>query len=153
MMKPKKMKLLTLTLFLLPLCVIWLGTGCEKDEDEYSGYVEGYIVGSFQCNNNAKERGFCIILENNADSIFTFSVAEKDFDFPQGIIKPGHDAFSGGPYFFPDSLRYKFKLRFKFREPDESEVVDCPLAFYTVGTPFPWEEWNDVIIKDVSKLF
>jgi hypothetical protein len=31
-MKPKKLKLLTLFLLILPLCVVLLGAGCEKDD-------------------------------------------------------------------------------------------------------------------------
>jgi hypothetical protein len=31
-MKTKKLKLLTIFLFLLPLCVVLLGAGCEKDD-------------------------------------------------------------------------------------------------------------------------
>jgi len=150
-MKTKILRLITILLLLLPVCMVLLGAGCEKDQEEYSDYVEGYIVGSFQCNNDSKERGFCIILENNADSVFTFSLPEDIFDFPQGIIKPGHDAFSGGPYFFPDSLRYEFKLKFKSKKPDKSEVIDCPLAFNTMGIPFSWEKWNYVILENVSK--
>ena len=148
-MKNIKPKLLILILLLLPLCMVMLVTGCEEKEN--TGYVEGYIVGSFQSNSDPKEKGFCIILEDNADSVFTFSLPEDIFDFPQGLIKPGHDSFTGGPYFFPDSLRYKFKLNLKFREPDKSEVVDCHLAFNTMGIPFPWEKWNYVIVKDFSK--
>ncbi len=96
---------------LLPFLFILIGAGgCEEENEEPSGFVEGYIVASFQCNNDSKERGFCIILENNADSISTFSLPSNIFDFPPGVIKPGHDTFSGGPYFFPDSLRYKFNI-------------------------------------------
>ncbi len=32
-MKPKKLKLLTTFLLLLPLCMVLLGAGCEKDEE------------------------------------------------------------------------------------------------------------------------
>ncbi|MCF6332545.1 MAG: hypothetical protein L3J11_04595 [Draconibacterium sp.] len=32
-MKPKKLKLLTLLLLLLPLCLVVLGTGCERDHE------------------------------------------------------------------------------------------------------------------------
>ena len=32
-MRPKKLKLLTIFLFLLPLCVVLLGAGCEKEDE------------------------------------------------------------------------------------------------------------------------
>ena len=146
-MKTKILKLPRTFLLLLPLCVILLGAGCEKEK--YSDYVEGYIIGSFQCN-NSDERGFCIILANNADSIWTFSLPENIFDFPPDVIKPGHDTYTGGPFFFSDTLRYKYDIRFRYRQPDESEVIDCPLAFNTMGLSFPWENWNYVIIEDIS---
>lgn len=150
-MKSKKLKLLTTLLLLLPLCVVLLGAGCDDDvENEYSDFVEGYIVGSFQCN-NSDERGFCIILTNNADSIWTFSLPENIFDFPPGVITAGHNAYTGGPFFFPDSLRYKYDIRFRYRQPDESDVIDCPLAFNTMGLSFPWENWNYVIVEDIYK--
>ena len=143
------MKITILKISAFVLLFALMGAGCEKEE--YSDYVEGYIVGSFQCN-DYDGRGFCIILANNADSLWTFSLPENIFDFPPGVIKSGHDAFSGGPYFFPDTLRYKFNIRFRYRQPDKSEVIDCPLAFNTMGVSFPWKDWNGVIVEDVSKL-
>ena len=143
------MKTTILKISFIFLFLSLIGTGCEKEED--LDYVEGYIVGSFQCN-DYEGRGFCIILENNADSLWTFSLPENVFDFPPGLIKSGHDVFSGGPYFFSDSLRYKFNIRFRYRQPEKSEVIDCPLAFNTIGVPFPWKDWNGVIVEDVSQL-
>ncbi|MDP3641754.1 MAG: hypothetical protein Q8S54_01045 [Bacteroidota bacterium] len=143
------MKTMLLKISFIFLFLSLMGAGCEKDED--SDYVEGYIVGSFQCN-DYDGRGFCIILANNADSLWTISLPENIFDFPAGVIKSGHDAFSGGPYFFPDSLRYEFNIGFRYRQPDKSKVIDCPLAFNTMGVSFPWENWNCVIVEDVSKL-
>ncbi len=148
-MKIKKFKQHASFLLLLPLCVVLLGAGCEKDE-EYSEFVDGYIVGSFQCN-GIETRNFCIILENNRDSLVTFSLSEDIFNFPPGVIKLGHDSFTGGPFFFPDSLRYKYKIRFKFRQLREVELVDCPLAHNAMGIPFPWEDWNQVFLTDVNK--
>jgi hypothetical protein len=42
-MKSKKIKLLSLALFLLPLCVVLLGTGCEKDKRDSFCY-QGKVV-------------------------------------------------------------------------------------------------------------
>jgi len=150
-MKTKILKLLARFLLLLPLCAALLGAGCEKDEDdELYETAEGYIVGSFQCN-SSEIRNFCIILENNRDSLITSSLSEDIFNFPAGIIKSGHNSFTGGPFFFPDSFRYEYKIRFKFRVQNEDELVDCPLAFNTMGIPFSWENWNQAILTDVRK--
>ena len=145
----KKLKLLSIFLFAL-FYISLLGAGCEK-EDEYSDFVEGCIVGSFECN-NYDNRGFCIILENNTDSIFTFSLSDSIFDFPPTIIKPGYDVYTGGPYFFPDSLRNSFKLKFKFRQPYKTEINDCTLLQLMLGPSFQWEKWNYVIIEDFDTI-
>jgi len=150
-MKTKKIKQLTIFLLLLPLCVALLGAGCNEDKDEYSAYVEGYVVGSFQCN-DYNERGFCIILENETDSIYTFTLSENIFDFPEEIIKSGHDANTGGPFFFPDSLMHEFKIKFKYREPNDSEIINCLIASNALGISFSWEEWCQVIVTDVTKF-
>ena len=43
-MQTKKLKLLTILLFLLPLCVVLLGAGCEKDEDLSPNHAKGKII-------------------------------------------------------------------------------------------------------------
>ncbi len=149
-MKIKFLSLVNILLVLLSLCAALLGAGCEDEEDERYEAAEGYIVGSFQCNGSGI-RNFCIILENARDSLITSSLSENIFNFPSGIIKPGHNSFTGGPFFFPDSLRYEYLIRFKFRLPNEDELVDCPLVYNTMGIPFSWENWNRVILTDVSK--
>lgn len=113
------------------------------------GVTDEFLV-RFNENVAQTSRDFCIILKNNADSLWTFSLPENICDFPPGVIKSGHDAFSGGPYFPPDSLRYKFNIRFRYRQPEKSEVLDCPLAFNTMGVSFSWKDWNGVIVEDVS---
>jgi len=81
---------------------------CEKEKtSEWSDFVEGYIVGSFQCQDTlgTRHRGFCIItLGNDANQFYTFSIPNDLIPFPSGLIKPGYDENTGGPYFFPDSL-------------------------------------------------
>ena len=145
----KKISLLSIFLLLL-LCIGLFMEGC-KNEDEYSGFVEGFIVGSFECN-NSDNRGFCIILENNTDSLYTFSLSDNIFDFPPAIIKPGYDVYTGGPYFFPDSFRNSFKLKFKFRQPVKSEISNCTLLQLMLGPSFLWEKWNYVIIEDFDTI-
>lgn len=124
--------------------------GCDK-ESEYSDFVEGNIVGSFQCPDNG-EYSYFIMLENGEDGIYTYTLPENTIDFPEGLIKTGYNAYTGGPNLFPDSLRQDYKIRFKYRLAEETEVVDCPVFYFTLLAAFPWEEWDCVIISDVTQI-
>ena len=124
--------------------------GCNKAKpDAFSDFVEGYIVGSFQCPNQAN-RGYCIILKNNTDSVYSFSLPDNKFEFPVEILKPGFDSNTGGPFFLPDSLRRKFEIKFKFRKPVDIETIGCPMAFNTFGPTFSWKNWRQVIIDSIN---
>jgi hypothetical protein len=87
----KKIPTLLTILFLIVLSFI-----CCEDEDESFKSAEGYIVGTVRCGETdgengqytgeATKRGFVIILENEIDSMYTFSLNEELFDFPSEII-------------------------------------------------------------------
>ena len=74
-MKPKKLKLLTTFLLLLPLCVVLLGAGCEKDENDYaSDSIIGkwewiYSTGGLAGNTIYPDDGQSVTLEFTEDSI------------------------------------------------------------------------------------
>jgi len=158
---------------ILKMCFIFLflvltGTGCEK-EDEYSDLVEGYIVGSFICyeigsdgqaTGNQTDRGYCILLEDseNAEShwpmdFYTFDLPAELFDFPEEILFPTHNPNDGGPAFFPESFRNEFKIKFEYRNTSESKRIRFDCGFYTMmGIPFPWEDYNQVTLRNVSKI-
>ncbi|RIJ45549.1 hypothetical protein D1614_22485 [Maribellus luteus] len=67
-MKSKKIKILTTFLFLLPLCVVILGTGCDEEETQQNDYitlknVKGKIfktVKSIDNNNQVKDYNWAI---------------------------------------------------------------------------------------------
>jgi len=90
---------------LLFLCgiIVLAAFSCKKENTpEWSDFVEGYIVGSFQCHDslNLQYRGYCIIpVENNEEYMYTFSIQGDLIEFPPGIIKSGYDASTGGPFF------------------------------------------------------
>jgi len=144
---------------------------CEKEDiTELSDFVEGYIVGTFICDEDLSEngqgtgsktdRGYCILLEGseNTDShwpmdYYTFNLLSEYFDFPAGILSVPFDGSNCGPVFFPDSLRNAYKLSFKYREPKESERI-----YFTCGPctmmdlTFRWKDYNQVILKDINKI-
>ncbi|MGV8090646.1 MAG: hypothetical protein AB2L24_02095 [Mangrovibacterium sp.] len=162
-MKAKIPKLMAIIL-LLSL----MGTGCEK-EDEYSDLVEGYIVGSFICyeigpdgqaTGNQTDRGYCILLEGseNADShwpmdFYTFDLPSGLFDFPEEIILPGSNGNDCGPWVFPDDSRNVYKIKFNYRILNERGKVKffCG-ACMAMHQAFPWDDYNEVSLKNLSKI-
>jgi len=164
------MKTITNILFLCGI-IILTAFSCEKEDiPELSDFVEGYIVGTFICDEDVSEngqgtgsktdRGYCILLEGseNTDShwpmdFYTFNLQSEIFDFPTEILPVLFDGSNCGPVFSPDSLRNEYKISFKYREPKESERI-----FFTCGPctmrdiTFRWKDYNQVIIEDITKI-
>ncbi|MGV8139222.1 MAG: hypothetical protein AB2L20_28850 [Mangrovibacterium sp.] len=162
------MKTKMLRLVAIILLFSLMGTGCEK-EDEYSALVEGYVVGSFTCyevgsdgqaTGNQTERSYCILLEGseNADShwpmdFYTFDLPAGLFDFPEEIILPGSNGNDCGPWFFPDGSRNVYKIKFNYRIFNEREKIKFACGFCTaMHQAFPWDGYNEVSLKNVSKI-
>jgi hypothetical protein len=160
-MKPKKFKTLTTFLLLLPLCVVFLGAGCE--DDGYCGFVEGYVVGSFiadevnaegQATGNKTERAYCILLEGNEDQpmdFYTFNFPDTLFAFPDGVIS-SYNTDNCGPAFFPDSLKHAYKIKFKYQIVDEADKVQFLTGpCFPLGPDFLWEYYGQVIVNETVK--
>ena len=163
-MKTKKIKLLTFFLLLLPLCLVLLGAGCEKEE--YSEFVDGYIVGSFVCyevgtdgvaTGDYTERGYCILLKGseNTDAhwpmdFYTFDLPPGLFEFPEEIFSPTYNSMDGGPNFFPDSIHNKYHIMFQYKEQRNSEKTQFGCGFYTMLIPFPWENFKQVTLNHIT---
>jgi hypothetical protein len=165
-MKTKFLRLISIFFLLLPVCVV-LPAGC--DDDEYSNLVEGYIVGSFACEEvnsegqatgDLTERGYCILLEGseNADfkwpmDFYTFDLPSGLFEFPEEIILPGTNGNDCGPWFFPANSRSVYKIKFSYRVLNKKER-----AKYACGgcmamlQPFPWDDYNEISLKVISKV-
>ena len=159
---------------ILSLCgiIILTAFSCEKEEiPEWSDFVEGYIVASFKCDEVDSEegqatgsktpRGYCILFEGseNTDSqcwpmdFYTFNLPSDLFDFPAEILSVPVDGSNCGPVFFPDSLRYQFKISFKYREPKDSERIFFACGGCTMMDPtFRWIDYNQLILKDITKI-
>jgi hypothetical protein len=168
-MKTKKIKLFVIFLLLLPLCVVIMGSGCEKDE--YSEFVDGYIVGSFVCYEVGTDgvatgdytgRGYCILLEGseNADAhwpmdFYTFDLPPALFEFPEEVLlNPlDYDGRTCGPSFFPDSLQSVFKISFEYRDVKKIEEINfsCgPCTF--MDLTFRWKNYKQVSLRNLSKI-
>lgn len=151
-----KKLLILLILFLPMLCISY---GCSKEkENETSNLVEGYIVASFRCGEIDQEsgqgigelstRGFFIMLENNADSMYSFNLPESLFNFPQEILEPNHNVNNCGPIFFPDDKEYK--ISFKYRACELSEKIEFACGCFTMLAPFDWGAFKQVVISEVE---
>jgi hypothetical protein len=162
-MKTKKSKLLAIFLLLLPLFIVILGAGCDT-EDEYSNLVEGFVVGSFigdgvdgegQATGNKTERGYCILLvesEDKAMSFYSFNFSDTLFAFPDEILLPDYNGYNCGPTFFPDSLKFSYKIKFKYQivdEPDKVQFSTGPCT--TLALAFPWENYNQIFVNETTK--
>jgi len=161
--RTKKLKLRPSFLLLLPLCVVLLGIGCDDEKDEYSGFVEGYVVGSFvgdevnaggQATDNKAPRGYCILLEeskNKPMDFYTFNFPDTLFAFPDGVIS-SYNSYNCGPALFPDSLKYAYKIKFKYQIVDEQDRVQFITGVcLAIGVPFPWDNYNQVILNGIIR--
>ena len=157
----KKLKLLSIFLFAL-FYISLLGAGCEK-EDEYSDFVEGYIVGSFigneldangKATENKTKRGYCILLEESKTKYFdyyTFDLPDTIFTFPDEILHPDYNGNDCGPTFFPDSLKKAYKIKFKYQtvaEPAKIQFVTG--ACTSLLLAFQWEDFEQVIVNEIT---
>jgi hypothetical protein len=163
-MNPKNLKLLSIFLLLLPLCVAFFGTGCHK-ENENSDFVEGYIVGSFigegvnaagQASGSKTKRGYCILIEggnNKHMDFYTFNFPNALIAFPNEILTPSYNGSNCGPTFFPDNLKYAYKIKFKYRivdEEDKVQFITGPCTFWL--ETFHWESYDQVILNETIRF-
>jgi hypothetical protein len=161
------MKTAILKMGFIFLFLVFAGAGCEK-ENEYSDLVEGYVVGSFICyevgsdgqaTGNQTERGYCILLEGseNTDShwpmdLYTFDLSPGLFEFPEEITSLPLHRSDCGPSFFPDNFRNSYKISFQYKVLKGTEKIefDCG-ACLAIYIPFPWEDFSQVSLKNISK--
>ena len=148
------MNILKTIIALLILSV--MGFGCKKN-NESSGFVEAYIVGSFICDEASCgtqfQRGYCILLENNKNGLmdfYTFNLPEEILTFPHYILKH-HDSNNCGPAFFPDSLITRYKIRFQYHKLSKTESLKPIYGCYAMDIPFPWEDYQEASLESVMK--
>ena len=161
---------ISLLLFLLSIitfgCEKSSNNGNEKIDTAYSGPLAGYIVGSFVCDETDSENGqatgkqtaraYCILLENsgNANSeypmdFYTFDLPDNLYAVPDEILSVTYDGNNCGPHFFPDSLKYTYKISFKFQKNDSVQFVCGPCT--AMAPSFPWQDFDQILVRDVSK--
>ena len=151
------------------ICLSLTVGGCEKDDEpEFSEPATGYIVGSFICEETdgkdgiatgeQTSRGFCILLEDSENSdtqwpmdFYTFDISPDLFDFPEEILVPTNNSEDGGPTFFPNNLQDTFKITFQYSQNKKSEIIHFSCFSYAMFSSFPWDDFSQVSLKNISK--
>ena len=139
--------------------IFFVQQSCEKEKNSFKT-AEGYIIGSFRCDETdgqnglatgeSTPQGFVIVFENGNDSLYTFSLSENLFDFPSDILAQGANVNNCGPIYFSNKKEYKIK--FKYKDPNDSEMVYFTCFCYDYLIPYNWNSINQVIIEDVVKI-
>jgi len=81
----------------------------------------------------------------------TNNLPTKLFNFPKEILRD-LNGIECSPYFFPDSYRNKYKIRFKYRLLNEEEKVNFVCGgCKTLGEAFPWENYKEIFL-DLESL-
>ncbi|MDE5423112.1 hypothetical protein L3073_12910 [Ancylomarina sp. DW003] len=127
-MKANQFLLLALLLVFLMLTA----HSCEKDNENYM-HKEGYIVGFDPCTINHKYRiGYVIISTDLQDTLLTYNLSDPNYKMPASVLnsqdtlykipKSSFDNYKNSPY-FPNTLRYKYPVRFSYSIAKEDEMV------------------------------
>jgi hypothetical protein len=132
---------------------------CEtKNGDDY---LEGYISGTFLCPETVNGhpgdtiRGFCISKEDRVNTpimdFYTFHFPGDQFPIISEIYKYTYSGSNCGPKFFTDSIMKNYKVRIKFRYPNENEkkVFVCGPCL-ALDVTFPWTNFKQIIIEEIS---
>ncbi|MCF6357066.1 MAG: hypothetical protein L3J54_04600 [Draconibacterium sp.] len=159
-------------ILLIIIGIMLVSAGCQKeDEPEFSGSVEGYIVGSFigviinsetgGSTGIKTERGYCILVKGKDGSenkfeidFYTFDLPSDLFDFSEEILSSTYNSDNCGPVFFPDSIIDKSIISFQYKIMDREEKVKFGFdgACYHMHQWFPWNSYNEIILKNTFSI-
>ncbi|MCX6238372.1 MAG: hypothetical protein NTY07_12590 [Bacteroidia bacterium] len=148
------------------LLLILIGISCNK-EAESTGFVEGYIVGSFvselvnketgQATGSKTPRGYCILLADSKNAntpwpmdFYAFELPGDPIVFPLNILSPLHDGSNCGPTFFPDNLRNSYNIRFQYHNSSDVEKIRFVNVCSAMNLAFPWENFRQITIMNIE---
>ena len=116
---------------LLPL--LFVVFACQKDNGEFIT-SDGYIIGFDPVTLNHHYRiGYIFISEDLQDTLLTYNISDETFKMPANILTNSSDTLYQIPesYFanyrntiyFPETARYKYKVRLTYTYAKENEKV------------------------------
>jgi len=132
---------------------------CEKDYIQ-TNQTEGYIVGYDPCTINHHYRiGYIIISEDLNDTLITYNLSDDTYQMPASVLINPADTLYRIPYlffqnfrssaYFPDSLRFNYKVKISYLIATEDEKV------YNICTSeinqADFNNATQVIIKSATK--
>ncbi|TDO04876.1 hypothetical protein [Sunxiuqinia elliptica] len=124
--------------------------------------AEGYVVGSFvadvikegQVTGEKTGRGYCILLKgskNKSMDFYTFNFPDDFFQFQEEQLISEYNGNNCGPSFFPDSLKYIYKIKFSYQLVEELNKVEFVTGACTALYPtFAWDDFNQVILFELT---
>ncbi len=160
------MKTIFIKTAIINVFLILSSSACEKNKNSYSVTMEGFIVGSFICDEvnsntgqatgNKTNRGYCIELKgsdhNNPQwsiDFYTFNQLDELIDFPPEILTPLYNSANCGPSFFPDSIKRKYRIRFQYKILSNSQKTKFACGACNLMFPFfPWDDFNEVYLTN-----
>jgi hypothetical protein len=144
-MKTKGLKLFTIFLFLLPLCVILFGTGCEEDEGEFLE-IEFLKFNDFGCENftwNFKTgyyNNYYVINSQIELNRYINSECIPQIDFKEYVVLIGSKSFTSGVYLIHEKVE------------ENNKVIVYTITFLTDDTTVPsGAKYHAVIKKPTGK--
>ena len=150
------MRNLSKILFLCGI-IVCIAFSCEDDESIPIKSTEGYIVGFDPCTINHQYRiGYVIISTDLQDTLVTYNLSDSVYKMPANVISNVSDTLYkipdsyfqnyGNSTFFPDSLRYKYKVKISYIIANENEMI-----FNRCTTDILFLHFIQVIIKSATK--
>ncbi len=144
-------------------------SSCRKETENTFAYAEGYVIGTFVCQQENKDgrfnrntpMGYCILLSSSKHNVsnypmiidfYTFDTLTEVLNLPSNLLAKGCNGSNCGPIFFPDSLKEAYKIKFKYRVLNSTEKK----FFYcgpckTMDLAYPWKDIEEIKINDIVK--
>lgn len=148
-------KLISIVFLCGILCI--MACGCEKDDGESIKSIEGYLVGFDPCTINHHYRvGYVIISTDLNDTLVTYNLSDNEFRMPASILNNLSDTlykipelyfqnYGSCPY-FPDTLRYKYKVNISYLTAADDEKV-----YNLCTTDIFFLHYEQVVVKTATK--